>query len=192
MKRRDLATFMIAIVVGSAVSIYIRRGSASLVPPEVSVDGKTGSLNLLREPREIPDISFSDGDGRPLKLSSFRGKMVLLNIWATWCPPCRAEMPTLDRLQAKLGGPKFEVVALSIDQGGTFVVRTFYDEIGIKALRIYTDHSGQAFTLGVIGVPATLLIDRTGRELGRKLGPAEWDSREIVKLIQSYVNVERN
>lgn len=192
MKRRDLATFMIAIVVGSAVSIYIRRGSASLVPPEISVDGKTGSLNLLREPREIPDIRFSDGDGRPLKLSSFRGKMVLLNIWATWCPPCRAEMPPLDRLQARLGGQKFEVVALSIDQGGTFVVRTFYDEIGIKALRIYTDHSGQAFTLGVNGVPATLLIDRTGRELGRKLGPAEWDSREIVKLIQSYVNVKRN
>ncbi len=74
MKKRELATIVLAIVVGSAVSIYIRRGSASLVPPEIFVDEKTGSLNLLREPREIPDISFSDGDGRPLKPSAFREK----------------------------------------------------------------------------------------------------------------------
>ena len=192
MNRLEIATIGLAVMAVSALGIYFSRGPAPTVAPETTMNEKTPILTLLPEPRELPDVSFSDDGGRPVKLSSFRGKVVLLNVWATWCPPCRKEMPSLDRLQARLGGPGFEVVALSIDRGGTFVVRTFYDEIGIKALRIYTDQSGQAFTLGVNGVPATLLIDRTGRELGRKLGPAEWDSPEIVKLIQSYVSVERN
>lgn len=190
MKRVELATVMLAIVIGSAVSLHIRRGPAPLVPPEISADWKATSLNLLREPRELPDIGFADGDGRSVKLSSFRGKVVLLNVWATWCPPCRKEMPTLDRLQAKLGGPGFEVVALSIDRSGPSIVRSFYDEIEIKTLRIYIDQSGEASSaLNVNGIPATLLIDRAGRELGRKIGPAEWDSPEIVTLIQSYVEM---
>src|SRR3989304_1536989 len=137
MKRRELATVVLAIVIGSAVSLYVRRSAAPLAPPDISAVEKVGSLNLLREPRELPDVGFSDGDGQSVKLSSFRGKVVLLNVWATWCPPCRKEMPTLDRLQAKLGGARFEVVALSIDRGGPSVVRSFYDEIEITALRIY-------------------------------------------------------
>ena len=189
MNRLEIATAGLAIMAGSALGIYFYRGPAPTVAPETPTIEKPTSFSLLQEPRALPDISFSDGDGRSVKLSSFRGKVVLLNIWATWCPPCRAEMPTLDRLQAKLGGSGFEVVALSIDKGGSFVVRTFYDEIGIKALQIYIDQSGEAsFALGVNGIPATLLIDRTGRELGRKIGPAEWDSPEVIKLIQSYLN----
>ena len=188
MNRLEIATAGLAILVGSALGIYFYRGPAPIVALETPTIEKPTSLSLLQEPRALPDISFSDGDGRPVKLSNFRGKVVLLNVWATWCPPCRAEMPTLDRLQAKLGGSGFEVVALSIDQGGSFVVREFYDEVGIKALRIYIDHNAEASTaIGVNGIPATLLIDRTGRELGRKIGPAEWDSQEIVKLIQGYV-----
>ena len=144
-------------------------------------------LRLHSAPRALPNVAFEDGAGRKLTLEDFRGKIVLLNVWATWCPPCRKEMPTLDRLQTKLGGPGFEVVALSIDKGGPFVVRTFYDEIGIKALRIYIDQSGEApSALNANGIPITLLIDRAGRELGRKMGPAEWDRPEIVKLIQGY------
>ena len=190
MKRRELATVVLAIVIGSAVSLYVRRSAAPLAPPDISAVEKVGSLNLLREPRELPDVGFSDGDGQSVKLSSFRGKVVLLNVWATWCPPCRKEMPTLDRLQAKLGGSRFEVVALSIDRSGPSVVRSFYDEIGIKALRIYIDQSGEASSaLNVYGIPTTLLIDHAGRELGRKIGPAQWDSPEIVKLIQSYIEM---
>ena len=189
MKRRELATVALAIVIGSAVSLYVRRSAAPLAPPDISAVEKVGSLNLLREPRELPDVGFSDGDGQSVKLSSFRGKVVLLNVWATWCPPCRKEMPTLDRLQAKLGGSRFEVVALSIDRSGPSVVRSFYDEIEITALRIYIDQSGEASSaLNVYGIPATLLIDRAGRELGRKIGPAEWDSPEVIKLIQGYLD----
>lgn len=146
------------------------------------------SFNTYDEPRPLPVVSFTDGDWRDLTLEAFRGKVVLLNIWATWCGPCREEMPTLDRLQATLGGPDFEVVALSIDQEGIFAVKTFYEELGLENLGIYVDDSMRAPSLlGVIGIPATLLIDRQGREIGRKLGPAEWDSEEVVEKIRPYI-----
>jgi thiol-disulfide isomerase/thioredoxin len=146
------------------------------------------SFNTYDEPRPLPRVPFTDGGWRELTLEAFRGKVVLLNIWATWCVPCREEMPTLDRLQAKLGGPDFQVVALSIDQEGIFAVKKFYEELALESLDIYVDDSMRAPSLlGVIGIPATLLIDREGREIGRKLGPAEWDSEEVVTLIRRYV-----
>ena len=104
MNRLEIATAGLAVIVVSALGIYFYRGPAPIVAPETSTIEKTTSLSLLREPRELPDVSFSDGDGRPVKLSSFRGKVVLLNVWATWCPPCRKEMPSLDRVQTRLGG----------------------------------------------------------------------------------------
>lgn len=139
-------------------------------------------------PKPLPEVQFVDGDGRPRALADFRGRMVLLNIWATWCAPCRREMPTLDRLQAELGGPDFEVVALSLDRAGSGVVRTFYDEVGVKHLALYTDSSGRAAReLHARGLPTTLLIDRAGRELGRLVGPAEWDTAEMVAFIRSHL-----
>ena len=140
-------------------------------------------------PKPIPAVSFDDDQGRPRSLADFRGKVVLLNIWATWCPPCRREMPSLDRLQSKLGGPDFEVAALSIDRAGIEVVRRFYAEIGIRNLAIYIDSSGKASReLGTVGVPSTLLIDREGRELGRLAGAAEWDAPEMVAFIGRVVS----
>jgi thiol-disulfide isomerase/thioredoxin len=145
-------------------------------------------FNIHPQPRLLPAIRFADEKERAVTLQDFRGKVILLNVWATWCVPCRKEMPTLDRLQAKLGGPDFEVVALSIDRGGPSVVSTFYSEIGIRALRIYGDKTGEASAnLGVAGIPTTLLIDRENREIGRKTGPAEWDSPEMITLIRGYV-----
>ncbi|MBI4290130.1 MAG: TlpA family protein disulfide reductase [Betaproteobacteria bacterium] len=174
--------------------LEITRTDARTPVPERTAAVDSGSkktafaFDIHPQPRVLPAIRFADEKERAMTLQDFRGKFVLLNLWATWCPPCRAEMPTLDRLQAKLGGPDFEVAALSIDRGGPFVVRSFYNEIEIKALRIYIDQSGAAASaLGVNGIPATLLIDRAGRELGRKMGPAEWDSPEVVKLIQGYL-----
>jgi len=117
--------------------------------------------------------------------------VILLNVWATWCVPCRKEMPTLDRLQAKLGGDDFIVIPLSIDRGGAAAVKRFYQEIGIKKLRIYVDSSSHAsHGLGVPGVPTTLLIDREGREVARKLGEAEWDGSAMVSLIQQTIDAE--
>lgn len=138
--------------------------------------------------RVVADVSFEDGGGRALKLSAFRGKVVLLNIWATWCPPCRAEMPMLDRLQAKLGGPDFEVVALSIDSAGASAVRAFYAQNGIRHLRVVVDPGGSVGSaLGSAVVPTTLLLDREGRVAFRKLGPAEWDGAASMARIRAVI-----
>jgi thiol-disulfide isomerase/thioredoxin len=139
-------------------------------------------------PQPVPEISFQDADGQPRTLADFSGKVVLLNLWATWCAPCRTEMPTLDRLQAELGGPDFEVVALSVDRKGPEVVSKFFEEIGIEHLALNIDASSKAmFTLGAFGLPLTLLIDREGREVGRVNGPAEWDSPEMVAFIRDRI-----
>ena len=139
-------------------------------------------------PRPLPDIHFENGQGEAMSLADFRGKVVLLNIWATWCAPCRREMPTLERLEAELGGADFEVVALSIDRNGLPVVKEFYEELGLQELGMYVDASAKASReLSALGVPTTLLIDREGNELGRLAGPAEWDSPEMVSFIRSYI-----
>lgn len=146
------------------------------------------SFAIHDKPEPLPELKFVREDGSPLTLEDFRGKVVLLNIWATWCVPCRREMPTLDRLQDNLGGPDFVVVALSIDREGVAVVKKFYDEITIKNLKIYVDITGKATrTLKVIGLPTTLLIDKDGREIGRLIGPAEWDTPEMVSFLRKRI-----
>lgn len=145
-------------------------------------------FDLLDPPRPLPELRFVDSEGRPLTLADFRGKVILLNIWATWCIPCLREMPTLDRLQAKLGGPRFEVVVLSIDIGGIPVVEKFYRALKLDSLGIYVDKTLRVQRdLGIVGIPTTLLIDRQGREIGRLAGPAEWDSKEAIKAIRRYL-----
>lgn len=147
-------------------------------------DGRSTVMSLHDAPRPVPEFRFKNDNGKPLTLSDFRGKVVLLNIWATWCGPCREEMPTLDRLQAKLGGPHFEVVALSIDRAGIGMLSEFYAEIGVQHLARYIDESGKAAgELSALGLPTTLLIDREGREIGRHVGPAEWDTPEMVDFL---------
>ncbi|TIO10791.1 TlpA disulfide reductase family protein [Mesorhizobium sp.] len=145
-------------------------------------------LAVHETPVPVPELSFEDGDGRPRSLADFSGKVVLLNIWATWCTPCRKEMPTLDRLQAKLGGPDFEVVALSVDRAGPEIVKKFFTEIGIEHLALNIDTSSKAmFTIGTVGLPATLLIDRDGKEISRLIGPAEWDAPDMVDFIRGRI-----
>ena len=130
-----------------------------------------------------------DGDGRDLTLADFEGRVVLLNIWATWCPPCREEMPTLDALQARLGGPNFHVLPLSIDRAGLEPVRRFYRETGIRNLDLYIAEDTRAMlALAVVGLPTTILIDRIGRERGRLAGPAEWNSPEAVAQISALID----
>ena len=171
--------------VAAAAALLLVLSSAAGVPQSA---GPPGGLPLHAEPKPLPELRFQDSAGRPLSLADFRGRVVLLNIWATWCATCRHEMPTLDRLQAVLGGRDFEVVALSIDRSGHAVVRRFYNEAGIGNLTLYIDPTGAASrTLGVAGLPTTLLIDRDGRELDRYRGPAVWDSEEMVAFLRSII-----
>lgn len=141
-------------------------------------------------PKPVAEIQFEDDNGQIRSLADFHGKIVLLNIWATWCIPCRKEMPALDRLQTALGSNDFEVVPLSIDRDMD-LVRKFYLEVGLQKLGKYRDRSGRATReLGAVGIPTTLLIDREGREIGRLIGPAEWDSPEMVQFIRCVISGE--
>ncbi|ORE97015.1 TlpA disulfide reductase family protein [Aurantimonas sp. 22II-16-19i] len=154
-----------------------------------ATEAEDGVLFPMHEtPQAVPDLRFVDGDGRETSLSAFEGTTILLNVWATWCVPCREEMPALDRLEAKLGSAAFRVVPLSIDRGGLEKVKAFYRELGLKALPIYVDETGKASQqLATIGIPTTLLIGREGQELGRLVGPAEWDSPDMTALLQQHI-----
>jgi thiol-disulfide isomerase/thioredoxin len=137
-------------------------------------------------------LSFLSEAGKPLTLASFKGKAVLLNIWATWCPPCRKEMPSLDRLQSIKQSQNFEVVALSIDGGGIDQVRPFFKEIGIKNLKMYFDKPGTSMSaLKILGLPTTLLIGADGHELARWVGPKEWDSAPAILEIDDLLSGRR-
>jgi thiol-disulfide isomerase/thioredoxin len=138
------------------------------------------------KPRDVPNLRFSDPAGKPTSLAEFRGRVVLLNLWATWCPPCREEMPALDRLNARMGGDKFVVVTLVLDSPAK--VEVFLRQIKATTLRGYTDTQGLSMsTLGATALPTTILIDARGREIGRLSGVAAWDEKPALDLIQSYL-----
>jgi thiol-disulfide isomerase/thioredoxin len=140
------------------------------------------------EPKPAPDISFFDGEGTERTLEDYRGKVVVLNLWATWCAPCRRGMPALDRLQAQLGDEGLLVMPLSMDRGANRQLHELYHVVALPALGIYhytKPAAGRAF--GALGLPTTSVIDREGREVGRLLGPAEWDSEEAVSLVRAVL-----
>ena len=149
----------------------------------------TGTMTTFvfnEPPAPLPDVQFVNGDGKPVTLKDWRGKVVLLNLWATWCAPCREEMPALDRLQAALGSDKFEVVALAVDKSGLDGARKFLAETKASRLKLYADPTArQGNELKVIGMPTSILIDADGREVGRLIGPADWDSPDAKHLIES-------
>lgn len=150
--------------------------------------GQMAAFVFKKAPEEVPEFPFQDHEGKARTLKEWNGKVVLLNLWATWCAPCRKEMPSLDRLQSELGSDKFEVVAVSADKTGVEGAKKFLDQIKVARLGVFADptvriHSG----LKAIGMPASILLDAKGREIGRLVGPAEWDSHEAKTLIQAAI-----
>ena len=139
-------------------------------------------------PREVPEFGFIDGDGEARTLSHWRGKLLLVNIWATWCAPCKEEMPALSRLEAKRGGEDFAVLPISVDRGGLDKPRAFLQQIGADNLPLLLEESGRLnVTLDVLGLPATLIIDPDGREIARMLGPAEWDAPKAIARLEELM-----
>jgi thiol-disulfide isomerase/thioredoxin len=152
--------------------------------------GEVAAVGIAAEPKRLPELAFTGADGKPRALADFQGKTVLLNLWATWCVPCRKEMPALDALQGKLGGDTFEVVAVNIDTRNLDKPKTWLQDVGITRLGYYADPSAKVFqdlkAIGkAFGMPTTLLVDAQGCELGTLAGPAEWASDDAVKLIQA-------
>ena len=132
------------------------------------------------------DTPFQNAAGDRLTLADFAGKVVLVNLWATWCPPCIREMPSLDRLHQALGGEEFEVVAISNDLGSTDRPRQWLARSGLRALAFYADPRGATMqTLQAPGLPTSLLLDRDGRELARLTGATEWDSPRMITRIRA-------
>jgi thiol-disulfide isomerase/thioredoxin len=157
-----------------------------------SADGMDKFIRA-KEPRPAPEVAFTELTGAPAHLSDFRGRVVLVNLWATWCAPCVKEMPSLVKLQQSIGTRDFVVVALSSDRGGARVVEPFLEENGLRTLAVFLDPKATATrALGARGLPTSILLDRQGREIGRMLGGAEWDSSEAVALVRSAIDtVER-
>ncbi|MBS0234934.1 MAG: TlpA family protein disulfide reductase [Proteobacteria bacterium] len=151
--------------------------------------GELAAFVTKKTPAALPDITFQDASGKEVHLSDFKGKTILLNLWATWCAPCREEMPALNALQKDLGSDKFEVVTLSLDRGGYDASRKFLDELKATDVHLYADPSAkQGMALKLIGMPTTILINKDGLEVGRLAGAAKWDSPDAKKLIQSAMN----
>jgi thiol-disulfide isomerase/thioredoxin len=166
------------------------RTAANIAP---LVHGEVAALAVAQTPFRVPALAFKDGQNHDRTLADWRGRTVLLNLWATWCVPCRREMPALDTLQAKLGGPKFEVLALNIDTRNPDKPLAFLKEVGIAHLAYYSDPSAHVFedlkTAGkAFGMPTTLIVDRSGCEIGDMAGPAEWASEDGVKLVSAAIS----
>jgi thiol-disulfide isomerase/thioredoxin len=157
------------------------------------IHGEVAALAAARTPFRVPDLAFKDAQARDRTLAEWRGRSVLLNLWATWCVPCRREMPALDALQAKLGGPNFEVVAVNIDTRNPEKPLAFLKDVGIGHLAYYTDPSARVFedlkTAGkAFGMPTTLIVDRNGCEIANMAGPAEWASDDGIKLVSAAIS----
>lgn len=194
-RNKTLLIIFTLFVAGSAI-LSIMRGVlneqhatatlSALSDASRSPDGaKAASRHVL------PDIRFMDHAGAVRSLADFGGRVVLLNIWATWCVPCRKEMAALDRLQQSLGSPHFEVLALSVDQGGIAAVDRFYRDTALSALRVYVDAENHAAGgLGVVGIPTTLFVDTRGREVWRISGPVAWDKPEVIARMRRDIERE--
>ena len=152
--------------------------------------GEVAAVNVAKSPLRVPDLSFQDATGKPVTLEHWRGRTVLLNLWATWCVPCRKEMPALDALEQRLGGPGFEVVAVNIDTRDPDKPKAWLKEVGVEKLAYFADPSARTFqdlkAIGrAFGMPTTLLIDPKGCEIATIAGPAEWASDDAIKLINA-------
>jgi thiol-disulfide isomerase/thioredoxin len=200
-RRRLLAGALAALGVLAAVYVVIggsRNHGEPLCRPALDLahriaplaHGEVAAVSVAEDARKIPQLAFQDGAGAVRSLGDWHGRTVLLNLWATWCVPCRREMPALDALEEKLGGPDFEVVAVNIDTRDTDKPRNWLHDVGIGHLAYYSDAKAKAFqdlkAIGkAVGMPTTLLLDPNGCEIASLAGPAEWASDDAVTLVSA-------
>lgn len=180
-----------AAVIAIALVAFASTSAVQSIGVQLLARGVMPAFVARKEPAALPEVAFKDGTGKPHSLAEWRGRVVLINLWATWCAPCRKEMPSLDRLQAMLGGNDFEVVAISVDRKGIEASGQFLKVTGATNLNLYVDETFKvARDLNAPGLPVSILVDRQGREVGRVTGAAEWDSDQAIALIRSVIEDE--
>jgi thiol-disulfide isomerase/thioredoxin len=175
---------------GDTAACAASRPRAAALDPLVR--GEVAAFQVAKQPEKLSALAFTGTEGEAMTLAAFEGRVALVNLWATWCAPCRQEMPALDRLQAALGGDDFAVVPVSIDTGDPERPAQFIASIGVKHLPLYTDRTIKIFEelkkRGLaVGLPVTVLLDRDGCRLGHMNGPAEWDSEDGRRLIETAI-----
>ena len=201
--KRPLALVAAVAVLGTLAAVYGVVGASRNVGEgacreamdaarrvEPFAHGEVAAVRPADEAFKVPDLAFHDASGEPKQLSDWHGRTVLLNLWATWCIPCRKEMPALNALQEKLGGQDFEVVAVNIDTRNLEKPKSWLQEAGVNHLAYYSDSNAKVFqdlkAAGkAIGMPTTLLVDPNGCEIASLAGPAEWASDDAVKLVKA-------
>jgi thiol-disulfide isomerase/thioredoxin len=202
--KRGAFALAAALLVAGAAFLYVKAGhggkkahsaacDASRTTAKLAGDiakGDIAAFAAAKDPEPMTALTFNGPDGKPTTLEAFKGKALLVNIWATWCVPCRSEMPALDRLQKAAGSDKFEVVAINVDTSRLDRPKAFLDEIGVTNLKFYADPKGEAFVAlrqngGLLGLPTSYLVDAKGCEIGQLAGPAVWDSADALALVQS-------
>jgi thiol-disulfide isomerase/thioredoxin len=153
---------------------------------------KTGDMRKLavhKEPLGISPLGFTDEDGGEHFFEDYRGKVLLVNFWATWCAPCRAEMPSLDALQADLGGDDFQVLTIATGRNPLPAIKSFFSETQVEHLPILLDpRQTLARNMGALGLPASMIIDPNGREVARLVGDADWHGEDAVTLINALID----
>jgi len=171
----------------TGASAFFALPALANVGPEL-LTGTLAKFQLAKEPKPLSELAFNDADDKPLTLADYKGKIVLLNFWATWCGPCVKEMPSLDRLQAEMGKDKFVVLPLSLDGPSRPKVAPFYEDKKLSHLGVYFDKGRKAMqALGVSILPTSILVDAEGRELGRLEGEADWEKPEAMALVKGAI-----
>ncbi|MFL9824480.1 thiol:disulfide interchange protein TlpA [Rhodoplanes sp. SY1] len=202
--RRPRRTMLVALALGAAVAVGAgavyglsglgRNPQAAACGPALDLakrlaplaKGEVAAVAVADTPRTLQHLAFTDGTGAARTLADWRGRTVLLNLWATWCVPCRKEMPALDALQRQAGSERFEVVAVNVDTRNPDKPRAWLKEVGIDGLAYYADPSGKILReIGAFGLPATVLVDPAGCTVATLAGPAEWASPDALALVKA-------
>lgn len=182
----------IATIVAAGTAILFMGGcdkqtenSAAGAAPMPAFEGEARPFVPSPDRPELPPMAITDGAGQPVDMAALKGKVLLINLWATWCAPCVREMPALDKLQSELGGDQFQVVAISVDRGGLSQVQPFFEKAGIHHLPLYLDQKMGVMKVFPVkeGLPLSILVDAQGREIGRLAGAAHWDGDAAKALI---------